>query len=601
MESRRKLVHPVFHLQTKEEDDSQLTKGMIKVVRRTGQLNLSGRGLVTVPTSIFKMYNLNENDGLVEYDLSKSPDDAWWNYKPLNYLDFSSNTLQELPDDIKIFEDLTVLNLQDNNLANLPSGIGNLRKLSKLYLNRNKISTLPDEFYALTELHILNLSHNELTKVSEKIGDLIMLQQLDLSNNNLTYLPPGLGYLVRLTDVNLSHNQLTELPPDIVNLRVLIKLDVNHNNLKNFPSQMGEMRKLQTVYAQHNDIENLPSFEGCEHIQELYFGNNYIKTIPSQFCEDAVNLKILDLRDNKIEELPKEIAMLQHVIRLDLTNNELTSLPNTLGLLPHLQNLQIEGNIIKHIRQDIIKGGTTRILKYLRDKLNEEELALSPVAPKSLTADVSLFPNKYVMKNSRSLNLTMKELVSIPDAVFDDAVAAEVSIVDLCKNKLTSVPMGLEKLASFILELNVSMNKITELPNFVCTLRKLQYLDLGKNTLQDLPEELGLLKLLRELVISNNRFSHLPPCIYDLVHLEILLASDNQISEIDIKGLQQLQRLATLDLSNNSISSVPPELGNMKQLRHLELKGNSFRQPRYAILEQGTESILSYLRDRILQ
>lgn len=47
VKSRRKLLNPVFHLQTKQEDDNQLTKGMIKVVRRTGQLNLSGRGLGT--------------------------------------------------------------------------------------------------------------------------------------------------------------------------------------------------------------------------------------------------------------------------------------------------------------------------------------------------------------------------------------------------------------------------------------------------------------------------------------------------------------------------------------------------------------------------
>lgn len=45
VKSRRKLINPVFHLQTKEEDDSQLTKGIIKIVRRTGQLNLSGRNL----------------------------------------------------------------------------------------------------------------------------------------------------------------------------------------------------------------------------------------------------------------------------------------------------------------------------------------------------------------------------------------------------------------------------------------------------------------------------------------------------------------------------------------------------------------------------
>lgn len=83
--------------------------------------------------------------------------------------------------------------------------------------------------------------------------------------------------------------------------------------------------------------------------------------------------------------------------------------------------------------------------------------------------------------------------------------------------------------------------------------------------------------------------------------LEIFLISDNQISELNIDGLKNLKRVATLDLTNNNINHVPPELGNLKHIKSLELKGNSFRQPRYAILEQGTETILSYLRDRIPQ
>lgn len=40
---------------------------------------------------------------------------------------------------------------------------------------------------------------------------------------------------------------------------------------------MGELRKLQLFYAQHNDIEEIPEFQGCEQVQEVYFGNNFIK------------------------------------------------------------------------------------------------------------------------------------------------------------------------------------------------------------------------------------------------------------------------------------------------------------------------------------
>ena len=65
----------------------------------------------------------------------------------------------------------------------------------------------------------------------------------------------------------------------------------------------------------------------------------------------------------------------------------------------------------------------------------------------------------------------------------------------------------------------------------------------------------------------NYSFSSIPDCVYDIETLEILLATNNQISFINVDGLMKLKRLATLDLSNNNITNVPFELGNMKHLR----------------------------------
>ena len=84
--------------------------------------------------------------------------------------------------------------------------------------------------------------------------------------------------------------------------------------------------------------------------------------------------------------------------------------------------------------------------------------------------------------------------------------------------------------------------------------------------------------------------------------------------------LSQLTMLAVLDVQNNAIASVPPELGklnqssyhrenkiffsspgNLTQIRSLQLEGNMFRVPRPAILAQGTPAVMSYLRDRIPQ
>ena len=87
------------------------------------------------------------------------------------------------------------------------------------------------------------------------------------------------------------------------------------------------------------------------------------------------------------------------------------------------------------------------------------------------------------------------------------------------------------------------------------------------NQLRSFPAELQCLTSLRELIVPCNRLSHLPDVVYTLHKLEVLLLSDNQIEAVDASGLREMTQLATLDLKNNSISQVPPELGLCSQLR----------------------------------
>jgi len=46
------------------------------------------------------------------------------------------------------------------------------------------------------------------------------------------------------------------------------------------------------------------------------------------------------------------------------------------------------------------------------------------------------------MKSSRTLNLALRELAEVPEELFHEAVHAEVSTVDICKNQLTAFPLG---------------------------------------------------------------------------------------------------------------------------------------------------------------
>ena len=196
------------------------------------------------------------------------------------------------------------------------------------------------------------------------------------------------------------------------------------------------------------------------------------------------------------------------------------------------------------------------------------------------------------MKNARLLSLTGKNLSNIPDSVMEDAKFAEVTCIDLSRNRLNELPYSLSQVKT-VTDLKLSCNKFMQIPAWIGELQHIQFLDLNRNLLNSLPENISLLEHLREINISFNRYAlhfqttiikekaeklinlffsrfvEVPACIYEITHLEILVANDNKIAKIDVPALNKLRRLATLDLSNNNIGYVPPELGKLIHLRYI--------------------------------
>uniref|UniRef100_A0A1B0CLB2 Myb-like domain-containing protein n=2 Tax=Lutzomyia longipalpis TaxID=7200 RepID=A0A1B0CLB2_LUTLO len=588
---RFRQIRPIFHAKTKNEDDDILTKALIKQTWKTGVLNLSGKGLAHVPENVWNIPgSINfEDDDETRYcmDKRKSEEEEWWNRQNLVELNLSSNSIATISTNIQKLEDLSILNLSNNLLTQLPAEIGFLRKLTHLNLNSNKLAKLPVDFFKLQDLRVLDLSHNNFDDIHADLVDLVMLENLDLSHNNLKSLPSGIGFLVRLTSLNISFNHIKELPNDILN--------VMNNDLQNLPEFMGELRKMEILYSQNNNITEIPNLVGCNALKEIQLGCNSIEAISDEFCQSLPQLKVLNLKDNKLKEISKEIVLLRSLSTLDVSNNLLEQLPSTLSMLSHLTNLQVEGNPLKTIRRDIVQCGTARILKILRNE------RVSEASTAKIEEICDNFPDKYEMKRHRTLNLSLKELVDVPEEVFRDAVEADVSCINLSRNKLTTIPEGFKVMNSVATELDLSVNFLKDVPDFLSQFTHICYLNLSNNLLESLPDSLGLLNTIREINIASNKLRILPNCLYQMTNLEILQASGNQIEAIDAsdEGLGALKKLAQLDLSNNSIEVLPPILGNLKQIKNLQVIGNKFRHPRHQILMKGTHSILSYLRDRI--
>lgn len=104
---------------------------------------------------------------------------------------------------------------------------------------------------------------------------------------------------------------------------------------------------------------------------------------------------------------------------------------------------------------------------------------------------------------------------------------------------------------TFLNELYIASNKISQLPAAIGKLRQLRFLDASNNLLTDLPPELGM-------------------CVY----LKQLLLFDNQIR------------------------TLPNELGSLYQLEMLGIEGNPLDVGmKQEIMENGTKAIVNHLRE----
>ncbi|XP_017883723.1 leucine-rich repeat-containing protein 40-like [Ceratina calcarata] len=596
--AKKRINHlAVFKRRTKNDDNAELSEDIILSARKTGNLDLSSRGLFTVPNGVWNINDLTEDelkDLHFELDYVHE-NERWWEQEPLKVLNLSCNSLTTIDSKIESLTELTKLYLHNNLLQELPTEIGNLKKLKLLSLSHNKLEKLPYEFYKLSELNELNLKNNCIKELDPAVGDFVMLTDLNLSHNNLVELPIGMGYLVRLKSLDLSHNMLKELPPDLTNMRALQKLDASNNQLEELPP-MGDLRKVETVMLQSNQLTTFPDMSGCTLLRVLYLADNKIPELDMSCLEGVGQLKSLTLGGNRIETIPEEIIKLVSLEIFDLSHNKINLIPSEIGVLPNLKQFVIDGNNVKNVRADIIRCGTSRILKHVRQDVKSTNLNAEHVVSDTSTNN---YPDKYTMQSTKLLSLAGKNLTELPEEVLENACKADVSTVDLSRNKLSNLPDRLSIIAR-VADLKLMSNQLTCIPDWIGENYKyLQALDLSRNLLDSLPPTLGSLQFLKELDISFNRYKEIPESVYDVTSLEVLRANDNMINDIDVSSLQKLQRLAILNLANNNIGLVPPELGNLKHLRDLALSGNCFKQPRQAILAKSTEEILAYLRNRI--
>ncbi|XP_028172324.1 protein flightless-1-like isoform X3 [Ostrinia furnacalis] len=124
--------------------------------------------------------------------------------------------------------------------------------------------------------------------------------------------------------------------------------------------------------------------------------------------------------------------------------------------------------------------------------------------------------------------------------------------------------------------LRLDKTNLTDIPEELGKLMKLENLSLKKNSLEKLFGELTELKCLRSLNVRHNKVksSGIPAELFRLEELTTLDLSHNRLKEVP-EGLEKAKSLLVLNLSHNMIESIPPTLFvQLTDLLFLDLSNN---------------------------
>jgi len=361
---------------------------------------------------------------------------------------------------------------------------------------------------------------------------------------------------------------------------VILELNLANTNLTGELSSGLQLfgRNLQVLDVSRNNITGpIPNELWTQQyaLQELHLYQNRLNgTISSMVGLASNTLQALYLDSNNLEgNIPPELAKLTNLRRIDLYENQFFgTMPSQIGQLTNLQTIWFSNNTL---------GGTLPVelcnLTNLENLYLDYNFMFGPIPECFATSypnakDIRINHNLFsgtihtafgAMQNLRILYLDENEFEgTIPNELGN---ATRLEHLALGYNRLTgSLPESLSALSNLIV-MNISANLYSPgtIPeSYVANLVNLQSLSAASANISAIPD-LSPWTNLESLDLSDNQLAGNMP-----IWLTINPAT----------GAPSFPNLQAIDMSHNFLQGPIPDLSNSRNLRVLELQGNSLSQ-----------------------
>ncbi|XP_065158944.1 lutropin-choriogonadotropic hormone receptor isoform X2 [Atheta coriaria] len=252
--------------------------------------------------------------------------------------------------------------LQNCRLTEVPkAALLPLKKLHTLNLGNNLITSIPvDAFPRMENLIVLYLKRNQITEIAEDaFANMTALRVIELDDNFLTSIPTAVTKLPSLQDLSISGNRIKYIPSGLLQKTPgLALLELKGNPLVGVDTHafsfLPRLRKL--ILSDARELSTFPSLNGTSALEILRLDRAGISSVPATLCYTCPGLKSLDLKSNKLVEVP-DLSNCKDIRVLDLAGNKINSLESRpFKGMSQMHDLLLAHNDIHHISYDAFYG-----------------------------------------------------------------------------------------------------------------------------------------------------------------------------------------------------------------------------------------------------
>ena len=328
-----------------------------------------------------------------------------------------SSSSQSPSEKKKAAERRSVLNISDQNLSVLPQTISGQAPKSLIAKN-NLLTRWPKDNKMWLSLEEVDLSSNRFTKIPEHLAGLPRLTNVNLANNPLARIGScdSVSQLTKLQQVGLAACGLKSVPASLIAAHSITHLDLSGNGGIDLDgANLGRMSKLKTLdVAGCAIVGGIPkSIRSCSSLVTLNISANKVtdlndakafgellNTLEELHCDQVgwmrlprgvcslPNLTKLTLcRNSGLKDI-SGIGFLSRLKMLDLSDCGLLELPKGCDECEGLLSLTLNGNQLESLKSLSAMTGV-RHLKMLR----VATLTIGRSQENDLWASISTLPN----------------------------------------------------------------------------------------------------------------------------------------------------------------------------------------------------------------